>query len=194
VSIPLTDMGALSSYAALDALRVKQAAVEGKGPKYYLDDIQFEETGAPVEFFIRPEKGTWLWIESIKMTMADAHTGITTVAGATETATLPNLPYNKFLSLAQLDTGMVFNVVNDGVSTFGGTAKNLFDLMQFPGASLSGYGGDGTNAWLTITLNVTVPFVLKSEDNDYMKMVISDDLSGLLSLRWTAGCREEARG
>jgi len=60
ITIPLTDMGDVDVSTTLDALRVSQDTAEGKAPKYYLDDIQFEETGTPIDYIVKPEAGTVL--------------------------------------------------------------------------------------------------------------------------------------
>lgn len=193
ISISLNEFGALASYTALDALRIQIIAKDGKSPKFYLDDIQFEETGTPIIFKVEPDKKTWLWIDSIKITMVDAHSGITAVADATENATLPNLAYNKLLGLAALNVGLIFSVFNEKQSVFSRTIEKLIDILQLPGSEIIGYGGDGTNAWLSIKFNMSAPFLLKSEDIDYMSVTISEDISGLLFMRWAAGCREEIR-
>ena len=65
IVIPLSAMGDLVLSTTLDALRIKQTAAEGKAPKYYLDDIQFEQTGTPATFTIEPDKGTWLHVNLV---------------------------------------------------------------------------------------------------------------------------------
>ena len=164
-------------------------------PNYYIDDLQWEESGAinAVRYDLTPNNGTWLYVESIRIIMADAHTGITTVAGATEGATLPNIAYNKFLSVAALDTGIQFHKYSKGEVELIGVVNQLSDLLQFPGSKIDSYGGDGTNAWMTVTFTMPAPWVLKAEYNDFLSMTINDPLNGLLLLRMSAGCREEAR-
>jgi len=164
-------------------------------PNYYIDDLQWEESGTinSERFDLTPNNSTWLYVESIRIIMADAHTGITTVAGATEGATLPNIAYNKLLSVAALDTGIQFHKHSKGAVELIGVVKQLSDFLQFPGSKIDSYGGDGTNAWMTVTFTMPAPWVLKSEHNDFLSMTINDPLNGLLLLRMSAGCREESR-
>lgn len=193
LKINLDDMGDLASYTTLDALRMKIESSEGKSPKFYIDDMWFNETGPPVEYRIEPDKGTWLHIQSIKISMADVMSGIVTVAGNTENATLPALSYNKILGESALGTGITFHKWSLGEVDLIGTVKQLSDFLQFPGSVISSYGSDGTNSWMNIKFEMPVPWILKSEDKEYMTMTVNDDLSGLLLLRMAAGCFEETR-
>jgi len=164
-------------------------------PDYYIDDLQWEESGAlnAVRFDLTPNDNTWLYVDSIKIIMADAHSGITTVTDASTNATLPNIAYNKFLSVSAVNTGIQFHKNSKGSVELIGVVKQLSDLLQFPGSKIDGYGGDGTNAWMTVTFDMAAPWVLKAEYNDFLSMTINDPLNGLLLLRMSAGCREESR-
>ena len=65
--------------------------------------------------------------------------------------------------------------------------------MTFSNANISGQGGDATNNWVTINIQINEPIVLKAEDEDKMTVTINDDLSGLLYFRFGAGCKIEVR-
>jgi len=188
------DMG-LSSQT-VNELTIKTIDIgAGAPPNYYIDDLQWEQTGAlnAVRFDLKPSKNTWLHVDQIKIIMADAHTGIVTVAGNTENATLPNIAYNKLLSVSALDTGISFHKYSKGTAELIGTVKQLSDIVQFPGSKIDSYGGDGTNAWMTIMFEMPAPWILKAEYDEFLSMTINDPLNGLLLLRMSAGCREEAR-
>ena len=188
ISIPLTDFGALSSSTTLDALRVRILAAEGKSPKFYLDDIRFEQTGTPVQFCIEPTNLTWLHVSSINIQMADTYSSI--VANGT----MPSLPYDSFLGLTGLGVGVIYQRVQDEDITNTASLKTLADLMLFSNASLS-YGADNTGAttWFNVLITLTEPLILKAEDNDKICLTISEDFSELLRFRVTAGCKEEQR-
>ena len=62
ITIPLTEFGVLSSSIVLNSIRFQQISDEWSAPKYYIDDIQFEESGIPISFSIEPDLGTWLYI------------------------------------------------------------------------------------------------------------------------------------
>ena len=193
-TISKSDMGLTTQ--TVDELTIKTIDTgPALPPNYYIDDLQWEQTGVlnAIRFDLIPDNGTWLHVETIKIIMAASHTGIITVKDNTEDATLPAIPYNAFLSVGALDTGIQFHKNSKGIVELIGTVKQLSDFLQFPGSRMDGYGGDGTNAWLTITFDMATPWVLKAEYNDFMSMTINDPLNGLQLLRMSAGCREESR-
>ena len=187
--IPLTDMGALSASTTLDALRVRQAAKEGKAPKYYLDDIQFEEVGTvtPVEFCVEPDKGTWLHIESMQIIMADAYSPVL------ENSTMPKIPYNALLGVAKLDSGITYRRIENGEVRNSSSIKQFLDMLSFSNSEVSGYGSDGTNTWVTIHITFNEPIILKAENEDRLCLIVNDDLSGLLELKVAVGTKIEVR-
>ncbi len=187
ISIPLSDFGDLSSYATLDALRVQVVAAEGKSPKFYLDNIQFEESGTPIVYTLEPSKGTWLYVKSFQVILADA------LAGTLADSTMPYLAYNKLLGVDALAGGIVYKRIQEGMilSTF--NIKQLSDFMGLSNGKISGCGSDGTNTWVSVNISFTDDVVLKYEEGDKMSLTISEDLSGLLLLRVGAGCKEELR-
>jgi len=186
LTIPLTDMGALSFSATLDALRFRIADKEGKSPKFYIDDIQFEETGASIPFTLKAEKGTWLHVEEFTISMADAYTGVVS------DGTMPSLPYDTFLG-ATLVAGVNYTRIQNKETKFSQTIKNLIEFIQLAGVEISGYGSDGTNTWLTLRVKHIEPIVLKAEDDDILSFTIADDLTTLLHLRISAGCKIEVK-
>jgi len=191
ISIPLIDMGL--TVGTIDAIRISTLTKSGGPPVFYMDDIQFQETGAAIEYKIKPDKEKWLYVHKINIFMADNITGITTVAGATENATLPGIAYNKLLGVSALSTGIIFQYHKSGKIVFTATMKQIGDIMQFPGSQLVGSGGDGTNSWIALRLEMTEPFVLKVEEDDYLSITISENLSGLLQFTMSAASSEEDR-
>ena len=193
-TISKSDMGLTTQ--TVDELTIKTVDTgPALPPNYYIDDLQWEQSGTlnAVRFDLTPNNGTWLHVETIKIIMAASHTGIITVKDNTEDATLPAIPYDGFLSVSALDTGIQFHKYSKGIVELIGTVKQLSDFLQFPGSRVDGYGGDGTNSWLTITFDMPTPWVLKAEHNGFMSMTINDPLNGLQLLRMSAGCREESR-
>ena len=186
ITIPLTDMGVLASSTTLDALRVKQSTIEGKAPKYYIDSIQFEQTGTPVAFTLQPDKGTWLYVNEFTISIADA------LASTLENAGLPVLAYNKMLG-ETLVSGIDYSRTQNGEIKFTQTIKSIMDLLQLPNTEITAQGSDGTNTFVTIRAAHHYPIILKAEDDDILSWTISEDLSGLLQLRISAGCKEEKR-
>ncbi len=182
-TIALTDLGLTSG--TIDALRMEVVGIDGKAPKFYIDDIQFEETGEPVEFVLEPETGTWLYVHSLTISMADAFD--TTVSDGT----VQGVPYNNFLGVP-LVSGIGYRREQGGEIKFDAIITGSIDLMQFPGTVIQS-GGDATNAWVSFNVPMTEPFLLKAEHGDRLIFIMNDDLSGLLWLRVTAGCKKEDR-
>ena len=183
--ISLTDMDIAEG--TLDSFHIEIISDEDKSPKYYIDCFGIDQGTAPIEFKIAPSKGKWLWVRTIKVTIADD------IAGTLDDATMPYLSYDSLLGVSKLPIGITLKVINDGESVFGGTVKQLIDIIQFPGSEVVGYGSDGTNSWVSMTFKMTEPFLLKEEDSDCISLTVNDDLSGLLFMRWAAGCSEEDR-
>ncbi len=185
IVIPLTDME-IDATTTLDALRVVITSKERKSAKFYLDDIQFESAGAPLSYELKAKLGTWLHVYNYTISVADA------LASTLADATMPNIAYDNFLG-ETLTTGMSYQRIQDGKTTFSLQVKTMLDLLQLSGTRISGQGSDGTNTWITIVADFTEPLILKSEDDDTLKFIVNDDMSGLLHFRISAGCKVETR-
>jgi len=184
LSIPLVDM-ALNG-ETIDSFRITCQTTSGIKPRWYLDDLQIEETGAPVKYSLFPEKGTWLHVNEFTFSVADAYTG------TLSDGTMPKLPYDSILGVS-LTSGINYERSQDGETKFSQTLLTLLDLMQLAGTEFVASGSDGVNTWLTIRARHIEPFVLKPENDDKLSFTISDDLSGLLHFRISAGCKKEIR-
>ena len=185
ISIPLTDMGALATSTTLDALRI-HVTKTGEKPKAYFDDIQFAETGAPIEYTIVPDLGTWLHVHSISIQIADDYTGIL------ENATMPKIPFHQFFG-EKIISPIVYARYSNNEIVNSATILSVMDIMGFSNATITGQGSDGTNSWIVINITPSQPIILKSEDNDRLSLTISDDLSGLQILKASAACKQEDR-
>lgn len=183
VSIPLLDFGSMAG-DSIDALRIKQIEDERKAPKYYLDDIQFEQIGTPVTFELAADKETWLHVESFTFSLADA------MAGTLADGTMPYLAYDKMLG-ETLVAGIIYKRTQNGVVKYAINVKSLLDLLQLAGSEVSASGSDGTNTWVTIITKHIAPIILKN--GDVLSFTISEDLTGLLHFRISAGCKIENR-
>jgi len=183
--IPLGDMGLVGQTLSSFRLTVEATSTP---PDYYLDDIQIEETGAPIKFSLQPALGTRLHVNSFQILMADAFTGV--VADGT----MPGIPYDSLLGVAKLTTGIGYRRVTNGEILSSANITQFLDFMAFSNAQITGSGSDGTNTWVTVNMQFTEPVILKAEDEDEMSLTVNDDLSGLLVLRVGAGSKIEARG
>lgn len=176
VNIPLTDMELEA--ATIDSIRIENVERDGaRSPLFYIDDFQLEETGTPVEFELKPEPGTWLYIESYQTTFVDAYDG-TLLNG-----TGPNLSYNKLLDYTAT-TGYVFRQFSDDQTIPLTTLRiiNLFDALQLPESEITNFVSDGTNTMVTIKQTQPKSVILKSELADKITITIEDDFSQFIHM------------
>lgn len=186
VAIGLADFG-LASATTVDALRFRQVSVQDTAARWYLDDIQFEQTGVPVDFIIKPEKGTWLYLNCFNITIVDEYDATLL------NNSVPNIPYDGFLGVPTLPVGIIAKRLQHNTVMFYATFKNFIDFMGLPKMSVVGCGSDGVNTWVKIAQPMAVPLILKSEDDDKFIYTIRDDLSGLKKLWISVACYEERR-
>jgi hypothetical protein len=172
----------------MDAIRVKTIDVgPGDAPDYYLDDIQIEENADPVEFTIRPDLGKWLHVNTYSIFIVDAY------ASTLADATMPFLSYDKLLGVTSLENGILYQRIINGETPLSFPFRNLGEILSFPGASILSCGGDATNTFLKILVDLREPIILKAEDEDEISFTVSDNLTGLKKLIISANCKEEQR-
>jgi hypothetical protein len=184
--IPLSDMNLEGQ--TIDAVQVQTVKIGG-GPvqQYYLDDLTILQGVVPVIYEVNPNLGTWLFIDKINISMADVYDP--TLADST----MPQLRYDGFLGEAALAGGIVFQKVQNNIVKIIANIKQLFDFIKLPGSEIVGFGSDGINSWLSIRINSVGDVRLKSEGEEKLRIIINDDLSGLLEFQISVGCREEIR-
>ncbi|MCK5615529.1 hypothetical protein KAR91_77410 [Candidatus Pacearchaeota archaeon] len=185
IVIPLSDM-ALDD-KSIDSLRFQIISRESITPLFYLDDIQFQETGAPLSYIIKAPAEKWLYVEKLRILMIDDFTGILA------DATMPKIPYNSFLGLSGLSTGVVYTRFSEGQPIQSFSFKDMSDFLLIPGSQIVNEGSDGTNTWLSMDTVFDAPAILKDEEDDFIEITISEDFSDLLLLRMSAACKEEDR-
>jgi len=178
IAIPLADMGIAA--IEIDAVRITQGNDDGNKVKYYVDLLTLEETGSPIAFSVKPTLGTWYYINVFHITMADA------LAGTVASGTMSGLSYDKFLGLASTE-GLKFERYRDDVLVSGSSFQltNLGDMMSMPNAHITNAIGDGTNTMISVERHPQTPMVLKSEENDELRVTIADDFSQLLLMRFS---------
>jgi hypothetical protein len=188
ISIPMADFGALAGSTDMDAFRQMIVAVDGQRAKFFMDDIQLEGVGltTPTTYSVFADKGTWLHVDSFTVSVA------ANIAGTLADGTMPNLSYDTLLGETLL-SGISYQRIQDGSVIASNTVKTLLDFLQTPGTEITAQGSDGTNTWVTVSAVYTEPLLLKHETEDELRFTISDDLSGLLHLRISAGGKVEQR-
>lgn len=186
IRIPLDDLG-ISGTTTVDAIRFQQEITAGTKPSFFLDDIQFEETGDPIVFTVSPSPGTWYHVDKFMITYADVYSPVLA------DSTMPKIPYDGWFGVGTLDTGVIYQRIKNGIAKVNAAITRHLDIMNFSNASITGYGSDGTNSWVSISVLFPQAVILKHEDDDKMTMTISDDLSGLIEFRISAGGYVEQR-
>ena len=177
-SVPKADLG-LAGQDAND-LRITMTRSGGVKPTVKFDDLQLETTEGvnPAVFKATTPFGTQFHITEIRLALADELSGIVTVAGATENATMPGLSYDKILGVSALTNGITFSRVQDGVTNFAVQLKQLGDFLG-TGSDITSVISDGTNTFISLIVKFPEPIILNGAENSFLSFTINDDLSGL---------------
>jgi len=174
----------------INQLRVQ--VIGSPPPDFFLDYIHIQETGGPIIFILDPLPDEIVYICSLNFTLVGPYTGITTVVGATENATFPNLSYNKLLNLTKLTNGIVYNRIQDEKIRATYNIKDLFDFMSISNTDIVQFCGDGTNSILKMRLVYAEPVKLIGRTLDRLSLTVNDDLSSLLKFRTSGCCKVES--
>jgi hypothetical protein len=173
-TIPIADFNMPTQN--IDQLIVKTVDIGGgAAPDYYLDTIQWEETGGAI-FSVEPDAESIYTVSELNITIADAFNSALT------NASHQNIPYDALLGVSALTDGINFRLTTNDIVRFNSSFKQHIDFMGFPGAKCQS-GGDGTNTWVTYTYTFDPPFRMDARTKDKFEMTISEDLSGLLYAR-----------
>lgn len=184
--IPLGDLDLVGE--TIDAIRVSTlSSGGGLPPDYYLDDLKIEEEGAPLHYSIEPPFDTWLWIDQITITMVAALD--TTLLNSS----MHNLSYDKFLTLASLPVGLLFQRFHEGDITLTVNFHHILDVLQLPNTNILNVGSDGVTTWFTLNQVFASPIVLKAEEGDRLVFSVRDDMTGLIRFRIASSSRQEDR-
>lgn len=187
-TIPLGDLELTDK--TIQALRIAiVSSGGGVAPSFYLDDLQLDGKGTTqaIEYTLEPDDGEWLHIEDIKIILAD------NIAGTLANNSMPSLSYDALLGLPALTSGVFYQRIQENTVTNVANLKTLGDLLQFPKTSFIVSISDGTNTFIVIRSELPHPEILKHENQDKLRLVIRDDLSGLLQFRVMASGRREIR-
>ena len=171
-SIPMDDFGLING-ATIDELVIKQ---ESAAPNYFLDDMQWEETGGSIAFTIEPRAGTRFHLENV--TFFVAATENSTLADAS----MQNVTYTEFFGISALAVGITLESRTNGTTSFTGLARDIGDLLLT--CSEFKTGGDGTTTWYKMTTDFPgARDTLDSRNDDARIIRVNDDLSSLLRFR-----------
>lgn len=164
--IPFEDLGLVSTN--FDAFRMQFAAhLSGTRPRWYLDDMQVEETGEPLEFRTNTPNGVKYLIDSLTFTFTDDDAAFV-------------LSHNKILNEAALSNGILLRRTDKDQVTFATSIKDLRDFLKI-GFNVTNYHADGARAVLTVETTFPKPLFVMGGMNSFLSVTISDDLSGFTS-------------
>jgi len=164
--IPFEDLGV--SATNFDAIRMQFVAHPGgTRPRWYIDDIQVEETGTPLEYRTRTPNGVRYLVDSLTFTFTDDDAAFV-------------LSHNKILNEAALANGILLRRTDAGAVTFATSIKDLRDFVKL-GFDVTNYHADGTRAILTVQTKFPKPLFVMGGLNSYLSVTISDDLTGFTS-------------
>ena len=175
-AIPMTDF--VLGASTVDEFTMTVVRSGGSRPDISFDDFTLQETGTPLLFTVRvPESETYL-VKKLSFLFVDNTSGITTVAGATENATVPNLSYNKILGVSSLANGIIFTRVQNNKKIINLNLKDLGDFLTF--TTITDHISDGVNTLLKVEIALSENILLDGKTNDELSLTINDDLSGLV--------------
>tara|TARA_R100001244_G_scaffold131366_1_gene104518 strand:+ start:1804 stop:2916 length:1113 start_codon:yes stop_codon:yes gene_type:complete len=174
--VPLADFGLTG--VAVDEFTITINRTAGHNPHVSFDDFQIEETGTPLRFTAKPLSNERFHASELRIVVAAPLTGITSVSGATENATVPNLSYDDFMGI-NLSVGFTIQRTTDNVTGFAGTIRDISDLL-FSGASIKEMISDGTNMFVVFSAPFSHGIVIDGTKKDNAVITINDNMSGLL--------------
>ncbi len=193
VSILKADLGL--STTSIDAVRITQGAKGGhKAPKFYIDDLTLQQSGSPIAFSIKPQKGTWFHITTVHITMADNVDSEVDTGADTKVPTMYGLSYDKFLGMTP-GAGLKLEGYRDGELIVGSSQQitSLGDMLSLPSTTITNAVADGTNTCISLERNFPVPSILKAEENDELRVTLDDDFSVLLMMKFSVMGYQETR-
>jgi hypothetical protein len=158
----------------IDAFRMQFTAQAGTAPEFFIDDFQIEETTTAVEFDLTPDIGKVFLVDEIRFNFVDA------IDTTLLNASMPNLSYNQILGESQLNSGIFLQRTRRDVVEFGVSFRNINDFIR-RGFDITTSFSDGTNTSITLGRRFTDYFTLDSREDDKIRIIITDDLSGLIS-------------
>lgn len=177
VVIPFVDLGLAST--DFDAFRMSHPSKGGgKSPKFYIDDFQVEQQGVPAVFSIESPSGEVFSVEKFTLTFID------------NTPFADGLSYDKILGLTRLANGVQIFRTQSNIINFASLFTSIGDLT-IGGGEKSDHYGDATNTVASFDIVFSEPISLDPRSNDSLSIVVSDDLSGLIS--FTALARGKSR-
>jgi hypothetical protein len=189
-TVPLSDLNLEGQ--TIDAIRITTIDIGGgDAPNYYLDLIKIEQESTSGEvssaaYTVIPDKGTWYFVNNIRFVLAAP------LAGTVSDGTMTGLAYDKILNLDALTSGILYQRLRFDEPQTSFIIRQFSDMLSIPDATYQATS-DGTNTLLMVDLPFTTPLILRSENQDELRLTVLDDLSELLLFRTFVGGWKEDR-
>lgn len=191
-SIPLSIMNL--SGQTVDSFRIEGETKSGAYPTFYIDDIELEgileggEALGPQVFTVQPPQEQWWHVQELNISIAAP---ITLASNTLPNGTVPYLDYTKFLGL-DLEIPFTYQRTSSERIVFSTQVATIGDLLSFPNAIVNLYGDESTT-FLQCKIKNNAPTILKGENDDLLRIIISEDISLLDRARVSIGGRREYR-
>lgn len=170
--IPKVDLGIEGGN--VDELIIEVGVTTGQTPRFYLDNIQIEET-AGVAFSASPAQGKVFEYQRLELYFEDAVSTILTAG------TMPSLSLDKILGITPT-VGFNLQRFRKGSPELSLLFKTLSDLLSLTFRVVDN-GSDGTNTFLKLEAELTTESRLTASLADKVVININDDYTGLLNFR-----------
>ena len=173
--IPMADLGLTTE--TIDELILKTTnTMGGSAPDYFIDDMQWEQTGG-FTYVAGPPQSEWWYL--IGQRISIANTALTPDANGNTF-----IDYTKLLGITAPTNGLLVTIQSRGVSVTGQSVKTLGDVLQIPRVTLTVNEPSSSGTIIGINTDQTEPFRLQGELGDNFTLFISDDLSAFDIFNW----------
>ena len=161
----------------VDSMIVTTVRTAGQPPDYHLDDLQLEEFGGAV-YSISPGDQEMFSFNEIGFIVED------TFDSTVSNASMENIPLDGFLGLPALTAGISLTYSKNGaVTSF--NFRELRDVFS-SGFKKDSSGGNASKTWVQCSFELGSFAQLDILEGDRLFLTITEDLSGLDTLIFTA--------
>ena len=159
--IPLSDMNLETS--TIDQLIITTIDIGGgPAPDYYLDNIQFEETGAPITFAATAVEGTIFVVNRLLVTIA---------------ANVTDVDFDTYMGVS-VTNPILFMIQQDGILEFAGAFAKISDSL-WTGGQIINRIDNPTKTLITLEVPFDGKYTFDSRRGDGMFFTLGDDFSSL---------------
>ena len=177
--IPKANFG-LDAPLPINDMTISLVRVGGAKPTFKLDDLQWENLGAPLVYTARAPGNKRFHVTELRIAIADDVTAVVT------NGTALGLAFNALLGVSALTNGISFQREQDDKIVFAVNIKQLGDFLS-TGSNIVNAISDGTNTFITLLIEFPEPIILNPGLGSALTFTINDDLSGLS--QFTAAAR-----